>query len=62
MGGLLQKNQYPRMAIFYEGASLTMADSLEKAAIYAFSSCETYWDDKLDGFPPLDDALLNIDK
>jgi hypothetical protein len=34
----------------------------EKAAIYAFSECETRWDDQIDGFPPLDDALLNVDK
>jgi len=61
-GQMLQKNKYPQMAIFQTGVALSMADSLEKGAIYAFQSCETYWDDELDGFPPLDDALLNIDK
>lgn len=61
MGGLLQKEKYPQMAIFYSGAALSMANGLEKSAIYAFQSCETRWDDELDGFPPLDDALLNID-
>ncbi len=62
IGGLIQKDQYPQMAIFYTGAALSMANELEKAAIYAFQSCETYWDDDLDGFPPSDDALLNIHK
>jgi hypothetical protein len=50
------------MAIFHVNAALLMANALEKAAIYAFQECETRWDDNLDGFPPLDDALLNIDK
>jgi hypothetical protein len=62
IGQMLQQNKYPQMAIFQTGVALSMADSLEKGAIYAFQSCETYWDDELDGFPPLDDALLNIDK
>jgi len=42
-------------------AALSVANELEKSAIYAFQACETRWDDELDGFPPLDDALLNID-
>jgi hypothetical protein len=62
MGQLLQGSQYPQMAIFHVNAALSMANALEKAAIYAFSECETRWDDKLDGFQPLDNALLNIDK
>ncbi len=62
MGQLLQENLCPKMAIFYSNAALSMANALEKAAIYAFSECETRWEDGLDGFPPLDDALLNIDK
>jgi len=62
IGQLLQKDRYPQMAIFQTGVALSMANSLEKAAIYAFQSCETRWDDRLNGFPPLDDALLNVDK
>lgn len=62
IGQLLQENQYPQMAIFESNVDLPSANVLEKAAIYAFSECETRWDDKLNGFPPLDDALLNIDK
>jgi len=62
MGQLLQGRQYPQMAIFHVNAALSMANALEKAAIYAFSECETRWDYSLDGFPPLDDALLNVDK
>ncbi|HBB87225.1 MAG TPA: hypothetical protein DC047_06385 [Blastocatellia bacterium] len=62
MGQLLHGGRYPQMAIFYVNAALSMANALEKAAIYAFSESETHWDDSLDGFPPLDDALLNIDK
>lgn len=62
MGQLLHGNQYPQMAIFYSNVDLPSANTLEKAAIYAFSECETRWDYSLDGFPPLDDALLNIDK
>ncbi|MDQ2974326.1 MAG: hypothetical protein M3R69_02800 [Acidobacteriota bacterium] len=62
IGQLLESSQYPQMAIFFSNAGLQMANSLEKAAIYAFSECETHWDDNLDGFPPLDDALLNIGK
>jgi len=58
----LSKDKYPQMAIFRSGVALSMANSLERAAIYAFQECETRWDDQLDGFPPLDDALLNIDK
>jgi hypothetical protein len=59
---MLHKDKYPQMAIFSSGVALSMANSLEKAAIYAFQECETRWDDELDDFPPLDDALLNIDK
>ncbi len=62
IGQLLQKDVYPQMAIFIQGASSTMADSLEMAAIYAFQSCEMYWDDRIDGFSPPDNALLNIRK
>jgi hypothetical protein len=59
---LLETDQYPQMAIFDTNVALSMANALEKAAIYAFSECETRWDENLDGFPPLDDALLNINK
>ena len=62
IGQMLCKDKYPQMAIIRRGVALSEADILEKAAICAFQSCETHWDDKLDGFPPLDDALLNIDK
>ena len=62
IGQMLSKDTYPQMAIIRRGVALSEADILEKAAIYAFQSCETHWDDKLEGFPPLDDALLNIDK
>jgi hypothetical protein len=61
IGQLLQANQYPQMAIFYSNVDLPSANALERAAIYAFSECETRWDFELNGFPPFDDALLNID-
>lgn len=61
IGGLLNTNQSLRMAVF-DTVAKSMADVLEKAAIYAFSESETRWDDELDGFPPLDEALLNVDK
>jgi hypothetical protein len=49
------------MAIFYTNVDLSMSNALEKAAIYAFSECETRWDDfGLNGFQSLDNALLNI--
>ncbi len=62
IGRLLYEDKYPQMAIIRRGVTLSEADSLEKAAIYAFQSYEAHWDDQLDGFAPLDDALLNIDK
>lgn len=58
IGGLMAKGKYPKMAVFQEVAQKD-ADLLEQAAIYAFSSFETYWDDELGGFPSLDVALLN---
>ena len=61
IGGLLNSNQLLQMAVF-DTVAKSMAGTLEKAAIYAFSECETRWDDDLNGFPPLDDALLNVDK
>jgi hypothetical protein len=62
IGQMLYKDEYPQMAIIRGGVALSGADILEKAAIYAFQSCETRWNEKSDGFAPLDDALLNIDK
>jgi hypothetical protein len=62
IGQMLYKDKYPQTAIIRGGVALSEADILEKAAIYAYQSRETHWDEKLDGFPPLDDALLNIDK
>ena len=61
IGGLLNNNVPLQMAIF-DIADNSMTSVLEKGAIYAFSKCETRWDDQLNGFPPFDDALLNIDK
>ncbi|MEK6282151.1 MAG: hypothetical protein AABN95_17480 [Acidobacteriota bacterium] len=61
VGDLLRNNEYPRMAIF-ETVLEDTAVQMEMAAIYAFSERETLWDDTLDGFPPLDNALLNIKK
>ena len=61
IGGLLNDNRSLEMAIF-DTVAKSLADALEKAAIYAFSECETRWDNQLGGFPSPDLALLNIDK
>lgn len=61
IGGLLNDNRSLEMAIF-DTVAKSLANALEKAGIYAFSKCETRWDDQIEGFPPLDDALLNVDK
>jgi hypothetical protein len=61
IGGLLNNSKPLRMAVF-DIVDRSRANILEKTAIYAFSECETRWDDELGDFPPLDAALLNIDK
>lgn len=61
IGGLLNHNVTLEMAVF-DTVDCSMADILEKAAIYAFSERETRWDDQLGGFTSPDRALLNIDK
>ncbi len=58
IGGLVGLEKWPQMAIF-DTVMESDANRLERAAIYAFSSNETPWDDEIDGFPPLDAALLN---
>lgn len=60
IGALLNDNKTLQMAVF-STVSLPLAKTLEKAAIYAFCECETRWDEQSNGFPPWDDALLNID-
>ncbi len=59
LGALLNRGELPQMAIF-DTVSRNVADEMELAAIYAFSECETYWNHELNGFPPLDDTLLNV--
>jgi hypothetical protein len=61
IGKLLNKSEFPQMAIF-DIVSKSIADQMELAAIYAFSSCEVRWDEELGGFSPLENALLNIRK
>jgi len=58
VGGLLNEGKEPRMAIF-DKVRKDIANVRERAAIYAFSLTENYWDDTLEGFPNWQEALLN---
>lgn len=58
IGGLLNEGKYPQMAIF-DKVPISEALQREKAAIHAFSECETLWDKELNDFLPLEEALLN---
>ena len=59
VGSLLNEGKYPKMAIF-EKVVISEAKQKEKAAIYAFSECETLWDKEINEFRPIEEALLNI--
>lgn len=61
IGGLLDAGEKPEMAIFLTVAAEEV-NRYERAAIYAFQPWETRLDPEYTGFPPLDDALLNLHK
>lgn len=61
IGSLLNAGEKPEMAIFMTVAA-EQVNRYERAAIYAFQEWETRLDPVSGGFPPLDEALLNLHK